>query len=331
MSSISAKNNCSKQLNVVFLAYPELKLLDLTGPLQVFSDAVLDTETETPAYQVTVVSVNGGLVKTDTSIPITSTSLAQFDGDFEVDTLIVPGGRGSIAASKDQQLLEAASSLIAQSSRIASVCSGAFILAEAGVLDNRRAVTHWQSCEFLAERFPKVKVESDPIYIRDGNIWTSAGVTAGIDLALAMVGEDLGRQPALALARRLVAYMVRPGGQSQFSDVLKIQSEGAERRFDPLVNWISDNIDQDLRVEVLAEKANMSPRNFARKFHEELGYTPAKMVEAIRIDKARNLLEESTLPIKSIARRCGFDDDERMRRAFVRKLNIAPNEYRQRF
>ena len=185
---------------IVFLAYPGVKLLDLVGPLQVFSDAVSDLESEQPAYEVKVVSINGGPVETDTPVPISTIGIDDVVAE-PINTLIVPGGRGSDGASRDGVLIDRLNALCGQSERIASVCSGAFILAAAGLLDNRRAVTHWQSCAYLAAKYPKIRVETDPIFINDGDIWTSAGVTAGIDLSLAMVAEDLGRPLALALAR----------------------------------------------------------------------------------------------------------------------------------
>jgi len=205
------------------------------------------------------------------------------------------------------------------------------MLAAAGLLAGKRAVTHWELCEQLAEEYPLIRVESDPIFIKEGAIWTSAGVTAGIDLALAMLAEDLGRPAALDVARSLVSYMVRPGGQSQFSGALNRQLADVGGRFDALHHWIAQNLDRDLRVEILADHLNMTSRTFARSYVEHTGQTPAKAVETMRVEAARDLLESSDLSIAAVARHCGFGDDERMRCAFRRALHVSPQDYRQRF
>jgi len=216
-----------------------------------------------------------------------------------------------------------------RSRRICSVCTGAFALAEAGLLDGRRATTHWAQCPELGARYPQVHVEPDPIFICDRNIWTSAGVTAGIDLALALIEHDHGRPVALAVARQLVVFLKRPGGQSQFSVLLAAQT--ADRIFGDLQNWILGNLVGDLSVERLAEKVKMSPRNFARVFVRSTGTTPAKAVERIRVEAARRVLEETTAPLSVVADRCGFRGEDRMRRSFIRHLGAAPRQYRQRF
>jgi len=314
---------------VVFVVFPGVKLLDLAGPLQVFNDALSPTS-EAPAYTAVAASLDGGPVATDTALAVPTLRLDSFD-DRAIDTLIVVGGRGVQAALAEPALLATIARLQRRARRTASVCTGAFLLAEAGLLAGRRAVTHWDSCRQFAARYPDVRVEADSIYVKDGGIWTSAGVTAGVDLALAMVAEDLGRPTALAVARRLVAYMVRPGGQSQFSGLLDRQTADRESRFDDLHAWIAENPDSDLRVEALAARVNMSPRSFARRYRAHSGETPAKAVERIRLDAARMLLEGSDLPVTEVARRCGFGDDERMRCAFRRQLRVAPSDYRRRF
>jgi transcriptional regulator GlxA family with amidase domain len=203
-------------------------------------------------------------------------------------------------------------------------------LAAAGLLDGRRATTHWGWCDTLAESFPTVAVEPDRIFVRDGNVWTSAGVTAGIDLALAMVEEDLGREVALAVARRLVVFLKRPGGQSQFS--AQLAGQLAERQpLGELQAWVADNLDDDLSVERLAERAAMSTRNFSRTFRREVGVTPARFVERARVEGARRLLEESSASVDEIAARCGFGTAETMRRTFLRSLHVTPTDYRRRF
>ena len=231
----------------------------------------------------------------------------------------------------DTRVLETVNALAAGAQRVCSVCSGALVLAAAGLLDGRRAVTHWDDCETLEKGFPEVKVEIDPIYIKDGNVWTSAGITAGIDMALAVVAEDLGRRAALHVARSMVTHMARAGGQSQFSPVLRRQLLDSTGRFEQLHHWIAENLGGDLRVEQLAENMNMSARNFARLYAGQMGLTPAKAVEAIRIEVAQDLLETSDKTIRQIAAQCGFKDEERMRRAFMRTLNVSPTDYRRGF
>ncbi len=314
---------------IVFLVYPGVKLLDLAGPLQVFADAARSGG-GLPAYRTRVVSLDGGAIPSDTAVAVPSAPFAALAVE-PVDTLLVVGGNGVFAAMQDTRLVEGLQRLAAGSRRVGSICSGAFLLAAAGLLSGKRAVTHWDHCARLAAYDPDIEVEDDPIYIEDGGIWTSAGVTAGIDLALAMVAEDLGRPRAMALARNLVTFMVRPGGQSQFSPVLARQVADAEGRFDGLHHWMAANLDADLRVEALADQAGMSPRTFARLYVEHTGQTPAKAVEAMRVEAARGLLETGDLPVSQVAVRCGFGDDERLRRAFLRSLQVPPAAYRERF
>jgi transcriptional regulator GlxA family with amidase domain len=214
--------------------------------------------------------------------------------------------------------------------RTCSVCTGAFLLAAAGLLDGRRAATHWAACRELQKRYPAVRVEPDPIFVQDGAIWTSAGVTAGIDLTLALIEADLGHAVAMRVARRLVVFLKRPGGQSQFSAPLSAQV-AADDALGALHGWMAENLDTDLRVERLAARAGMSPRTFARIYTATLGTTPAKTVERLRVEAARRALENDGAPVKLIAHRCGFGDEERMRRAFVRRLGISPSDYRARF
>jgi transcriptional regulator GlxA family with amidase domain len=213
--------------------------------------------------------------------------------------------------------------------RIASVCTGAFLLAACGLLDGRRAATHWSVCAELARRFPAVRVEADPIFVRDGPIWTSAGVTAGIDLALALVEQDLGRSVALAVARYLVVFFKRPGGQAQFSTALSLQA--AEDKFGALHAWISAHLANHLSLTVLAAQAGMSERSFSRHHAEATGLTPGRAVERLRVEAARQLLSESRLPVKRISQRCGFGSEETMRRSFLRLLAATPQDYRARF
>ena len=211
----------------------------------------------------------------------------------------------------------------------ASVCTGAFLLAAAGLLDERRAVTHWTRCAELATRFPSVHVEPDPIFIRDGDVWTSAGVTAGIDLSLALVEDDLGRALALDVARQLVVFLKRPGGQAQFSAALSLQKSG--ERFGELHAWIAENLAADLSVGVLAARVGMSERSFVRHYRAQTGTTPARSIEHMRLEAARRLLGDTALPVKRVAARCGFGTEETMRRGFLRSLGVSPQAYRERF
>jgi transcriptional regulator GlxA family with amidase domain len=218
----------------------------------------------------------------------------------------------------------------AEAKRTCSVCTGAFLLAAAGLLNGRRATTHWRWAESLQAQYPEVSVEADPIFLRDGSIWTSAGVSAGIDLALALVEEDLGHGIALRVARRLVVFLKRPGSQTQFSAALAAQTRDGGR-FGELHAWIAANLRHELRIEHLAEQAHMSPRHFARVYAASTGMTPAKAIEAMRVEAARRLLEENGRPIGWVAQHCGFGDDERMRRSFVRWIGVPPTDYRERF
>lgn len=314
---------------VLIFTYSGVKLLDVTGPYQVFSDARTGLNSP-PLYVPELVSLKGGLVKTDTTLSLETRPLEEAMQD-PVDLFLVAGGEGVDAASENDEIIEAVSRFASQAARIASVCSGALLLARTGHLDGRRVTTHWGRCDQFRTSYPDIELEVAPIYIKDGPVWTSAGVTAGIDMALAIVKEDFGAKTALALARQLVVYMARPGGQSQFSTALKQQSKDKENKFERLHHWIRENISEDLRVERLAEFMNMSNRSFSRLYKRNTGTTPAKAVEALRVEAARNFLEETTVPISILAARCGFTDDERLRRAFIRRLGVSPNDYRKRF
>ncbi|NVZ75891.1 helix-turn-helix domain-containing protein, partial [Pseudomonas gingeri] len=213
--------------------------------------------------------------------------------------------------------------------RVASVCTGAFLLAASGWLDGRRVATHWTRCEQLAEQYPKLQVEPNPIFINDGPVWTSAGVTAGIDLSLALVEQDLGRPMALEVARHLVVFLKRPGGQSQFSATLSLQKSG--NRFGDLHAWIAEHLAMDLSIPVLAQQVGMSERSFVRHYRTETGQTPARAIENLRVESARRLLSDTATPIKRIAARCGFGSEETLRRSFLRALGVTPQAYRERF
>jgi transcriptional regulator GlxA family with amidase domain len=311
------------------LAYPDIQLLDVTGPLQVFAsanDLVADAG-GTPPYVLRVVAKGGQGVTASAGLAIAASPLPRIGAPL--DTLMVAGGPGVDAAAADLVLIKWVRERAKKARRVASVCTGAFLLAASGVLDGRRAATHWSCCAELARRFPALHVECDPIFVRDGPVWTSAGVTAGIDLALALVEEDLGRTVALAVARYLVVFLKRPGGQAQFSTALSLQA--AEDKFGALHDWIVRHLADDISLPVLASQAGMSERSFSRRYAEATGLTPVHAVERLRVEAARRLLSESRLPVKRISQRCGFGSEETMRRSFLRLLATTPQDYRARF
>jgi transcriptional regulator GlxA family with amidase domain len=314
---------------VEVLAYPAVQILDVTGPLQVFASAndIVTRTGEAPPYVVRLVAPRGHSVEASAGVALVAHPLSPLQS--AVDTLVVAGGQGVNAALTDGVLLDWVRERSRQARRTASICTGAFLLAIIGVLDGRRAATHWFYCAELARRFPAVQVESDPIFIRDGSVWTSAGVTAGIDLALALVEEDLGLTVALAVARYLVVFLKRPGGQAQFSEALSLQASADE--FGALHDWIGKHLAEDLSLSVLAAQAGMSERSFSRHYAETTGMTPARAVERLRLEGARRLLLETRLPVKRISQRCGFGSEETMRRSFVRLLSSTPQDYRARF
>ena len=314
---------------VEILAYPAVQLLDVAGPLQVFTSAneLAARDSKAPLYVSRVVSADAPIVTASAGLGLIAAPLPS--GQAALDTLLVAGGPGVHAAADDGAVLHWVRSRATVARRIASVCTGAFLLAAAGLLDGRRAATHWMHCAELARRFPAIRVESDPIFVRDGAIWTSAGVTAAIDLALALVEEDAGRSLALAVARHLVMFLKRPGGQAQFSTALSLQS--AEDRFGALHSWMSGRLADDLSLPALARKAGMSERNFSRRYTEATGITPARAVERLRVEAARRLLSDTRLPVKRIAARCGFGSEETLRRSFIRLLAATPQDYRARF
>jgi transcriptional regulator GlxA family with amidase domain len=311
------------------LTFPAVQLLDVTGPIQVFASAndLVAGAGSAPPYRLRLVTQGDEGVTSSAGVALAAGPLSR-QGEA-LDTLLVAGGQGVEAAATNPVLVDWVRQRAAQARRVASVCTGAFLLAAAGVLDGRRAVTHWKDCARLAQRFPAVRVEADPIFVRDGPVWTSAGVTAGIDLALALVEEDLGRSVALAVARYLVVFLKRPGGQAQFSAALALQA--ADDRFGALHDWINNHLDDELSLSVLADHAGMSERSFSRHYAEATGQTPARAIERLRVEAARRLLSESRTPVKRIAQRCGFGSEETMRRGFLRLLAVTPQDYRSRF
>jgi transcriptional regulator GlxA family with amidase domain len=317
---------------VTILVYPGVQSLDVTGPLEVFAGAqqlIELTARDEPGYEIRTVSVDGGPLRCSSGLTLIP-DLRLSDAPSELDTLIVAGGPGHREAAADEALLDWISRTAAGARRTASVCTGAFLLARAGLLDGRRATTHWASADELARLHPDVQVDADPIFLRDGPIWTSAGVTSGMDLALALVDEDLDCDAALTIARHLVLFLRRPGNQSQFSATLAAQQPEREPLREVRRRVIED-IASPHTVEAMAAAANMSARHFARAFRAETGLTPARYVERVRLEAARMRLEETPEPVAAVATSCGFGTSETMRRAFLRALGVGPAEYRRRF
>ena len=307
-------------------------MLDVTGPYEVFDHVRrLDNEGSTPGggYHVDLVAERRGTVGMSCGLRL-SANRGYSDVRNAPDTLLVAGGSGMKVRGNPPQLLRLLQRMAPKVRRLGSICTGAFALAEAGLLDGRRATTHWASCDALAAEYPRVRVEPEPIFIQDGSLYTSAGVTAGIDLALALVEEDCGYRVALQVARELVLFLKRPGNQSQFSVQLTTQAATLEPLRD-LQDWVVDHLTEDLSVPRLAKRVAMSPRHFARMFLHEVGVTPARYVQRQRIEAAQRQLAESRLGIDQVADECGFGTPETMRRAFLRTVRVAPSQYRTRF
>lgn len=315
---------------IALLAVPPAMELDIAGPMAVFdavkrlygasSSGPYETELVTTTEQLKVVGVTGLSLVADKHYR---------DVWSEVDTLLVVGGTGARTAT-DPKLIAWLQKMAVKVRRLGSVCTGAFLLAQAGLLDGRSATTHWAYARELASRYPGVSVDSNPIWIRDGNVYTSAGVTTGMDLALAFVEQDHGSHAALAVARELVLFLRRPGWQAQFSVSLSTQVVRNKSLFDLQV-WMSENLDRELSVETLAERAAMSSRNFARSFVREVGITPARYVEQLRLEAARRRLEQTRMSLEEVASACGFGSAETMSRAFLRCLGTTPARYRGHF
>jgi transcriptional regulator GlxA family with amidase domain len=305
--------------DVLIVLFDRMQSLDAVGPLEVFVRA---------GFRVRTASLGGGTVLTTSGLRIIPDLDLRAVETSVPDLLLVPGGKGS--REHNPELVDWLRRNAGRAPRLASVCTGAFLLAEAGLLTGRRVTTHWQACAMLAQRYPDLTVDPEPIFIRDGNVITSAGVTAGIDLALALVEEELGRDEALAIARGLVVFLRRPGNQAQFSAQLAAQIAHREPLRD-VQQWIADNPAADLSVEALASRASLSPRQFARAFTAEVGMTPGRYVDRVRLEAARRHLEDTADGVEETARACGYGTPEAMRRAFLRALGTGPAEYRNRF
>ena len=317
-------------IRVVLLAHEQMNLLDLSGPLQALATARRDGDRNGPALYATIVaSIDGGAVTTSCGLPVLTVALATLD-DVAIDTLIAPGGCKGDTFHAPPRLVAWIGRRAPGIRRVCSVCTGAFLLAAAGQLEGRQVATHWDWVSRLGAQYPGVRVDADRIYIQDGPVWTSAGVSAGIDLTLALIEADFGHQVAIQTARQLVMFIKRSGGQSQFSVPLTAQLHD-RGDFADLHAWMAARLAEDLSVERLAGHVGMSPRNFARSYAAKVGRTPAKTVEAMRLEAACRALEETGLPLKSIAAAAGHGDEQTLRRAFQRQLGVSPTQYRERF
>ena len=304
------------------LIFPDFQLLDASGPISVFEIAGRYAGAAAPAIRV--LAATPGPVRSSSGVEMLARGLKP---SHAISTLVVAGGRGVRAPATCEKTLAFVRRIAKRGIRVASVCSGAYVLAEAGLLDGRRATTHWERTRHFLAYYPKVKLEADQIFVRDGNIWSSAGITAGIDLALAMAAEDYGDEVAQKTARQLVLYNRRSGGQSQFSSLLELKAPTG--RFGPLLTWAREHLDTPLTVEDLAERAAMSSRHFARAFIAETGTTPSKAIERLRIEVARARVQSSSEAIEHVAQSTGFRDPERMRRAFIRAFGQPPQSLRR--
>jgi transcriptional regulator GlxA family with amidase domain len=317
-------------MRIVFLIFNGVQSLDLLGPWEALTIA---NQLRPGSYELEM----AGAGRSGESVSVTTASGVRLapaqpmaDPRGPIDTLVVPGGGGVHALCLDPDARAWVAAAAGRSRRVVSVCSGAFMLAAAGLLDGRRVTTHWDLCRRLQDQYPQVEVDPAPIFIKDGDLYTSAGITAGIDLTLALIEEDLGSAVALAVARYLVLYVRRPGGQAQFSAALAGQRPD-RRELSELQDWIHEHLDADLSVDALARRTSISPRHFARLFTDLVGVTPAAYVAAVRLERARILLETTENPIGVIAERCGFGTVETMRRTFARRLQVSPGDYREHF
>lgn len=324
-----------------FLVFDRFQLLDVSGPLQVFASAneELVLAGRKALYETSIHALGAGPVRSSSGVELVARALPR-RLSRDIGSVFVPGGPGIWRAglpAADPAQARRLAELIAwvqrtapRFSRIASVCTGAFVLARAGLLEGGSAVTHWAVCDQLAQEHPGVDVQHDAIYARQGRIWTSAGVTAGIDMALGMVEADVGREMAMNVAKKLVVFYKRPGGQSQFSSALLTQTAD-DSRIDKLHTWMGGRLHKAVSVPAMAEQLAMTPRTFARFYRQHTGVTPARAVARMRLEKACQLVETGRQSLKSIAQQCGFNSEEVLRRAFMRHLHVSPTEYRERF
>ncbi len=323
----------AEQRVIAALAYPGLQLLDIVGPLETFNLAAQqlldDGETTESVYKVVVIAQNAAAEPSMSGLRINADRSLEDDAS-DIDTLLVPGAlTGDESFFQNADYIDFVRRANRSTRRMCSVCSGALLLAAAGLLDGRRATTHWMDAEELRESFPDVRVEADQIYLQDGNVYTSGGITAGIDLALSLIEQDHSRRLALKVAKRLLVFLKRPGDQLQFNSFLAAQSRPT--KFADTLDWITENLDAEIDTAVLAAKACMSERTFRRRFESEIGLTIKRYLSKARVTKAQSLLETTSLPLVAIAKRCGFHTSDTMRYAFAREIEVTPSDYRRRF
>lgn len=312
------------QHHVVIATFNTCQILDVTGPMQVF--ASLNERMGQDKYRITLACADGTSAHASCGLEITTTPFRAIPA-ASVDTLVVAGGNGTFKAAKNQDFIAWIQKCANHADRICSVCTGTFLLAAAGLVAGKRVSTHWNYADTLQSMYPDTVVEADAIYTRDGSLWSSAGVTAGIDMALAIIAADHGRKAALIIAKHLVVYAHRPGSQSQFSTLLEGQSK-TNGGFTELISWMAENIEHTITVEAMAEKSGMSHRSFHRRFTKEIGTTPAKYLERLRLDTARALLESTKDPLKAIASKSGFGAPVRLIQVFERRMGMSPSAYR---
>lgn len=322
----------SDSKHIVILVPANVSILDVAGPLDVFTkarDYIRENySTIKESYVTHVLSFDSAIqVTTSAGLPIICEGGIETI-NYTVDTVLVAGN--ITLGNVPQILLDWLNEHVDKIHRMGSICAGAFVLAKAGILNGRRATTHWMVCDKLARLYPEINVESDPIFVKDGNVYTSAGISTGMDLSLALVEEDFGRDIAVGTARRLVLYLKRPGNQSQFSNILNYQTVDYEP-IKEIQDWIIDHLNENLTVELLADRSMMSPRNFARVFLRETGITPAKYIEKLRLETARRRLEETRLTLDEISDECGVGNADGLRRLFIRHMKTTPSDYRKNF
>jgi len=314
----------------VIVGYDGVMGLDLVGPMEAFGCAQVNSPkgVREPCYRLTIAALEAKTFRTEFGLTLTvEKNLVDVR---DVDTLLIPGGKG-LRESNDRRKLTAWLQKYAGSiRRVASICTGIYGLAASGLLNGRKVATHWRFAADLAKRCPRLKVNPSSLYVKDGKFWTSAGVTAGIDLSLALIEEDFGSEVALLVARELVVYMKRPGGQEQYSEPLHFQIQ-TRTRFIDLIPWMLAHLEQDLSVEALAARVSLCPRQFSRRFTKEFGSSPASFVRRLRLDEARQRLSASECTVEGVARSVGFRDADNFRRAFERYFGLAPSAYRGRF
>jgi transcriptional regulator GlxA family with amidase domain len=313
---------------VAVVAMPNVQLLDVSGPLDVFAEA--NVQARAPAYRLRVLSARPGPVRSSSGVRLLHDGVVTETAPEGIDTLLVAGSPNAPDEVPDPRVARWLRAAAAASRRYGSVCTGAFVLAQAGLLDGKRVTTHWAVADRLTEQFPTMTVEADAIHVQDGKVWTAAGVTAGMDLSLALVEEDLGRETARKVASQLVMFFKRPGGQTQFSSKGEAVPVGRSA-LQEIQRYVAAHPAEDHRVELLASRMGLSARHFARLFRKEVGLTPAEWVEQVRIAAARTMLESGQWAPKEVAGKCGFHDVDTLRRAFLRRVGISPSEYRKHY